>query len=279
MKWILENGYYVNTETGECENKEQYESAVEFLTYSTGEITEPVCLTDSLTYSTGEISHTRKRASGGGRKPVTILNPYSDALQGYKSFNDIPHWLDDVISGSGNNHQSDNTRISPRLVFHLLRCMSTITTGEIRNHINDKRAITTQDIVSTSYCEKVRNSLVSAIHAIEHQLRNGKDFYTPDYDDFDFDVDAWNYEHYSHPEQSEQAYQDKLMQVYTVTGFIHSCLILPSLTTGEIRIVGDAHSGMMEVIKINPRKFKEAFDALSSEGSYLINDITFKIAA
>lgn len=292
MEWILSGDYYVNTETGECETKEQYESAVAFLSSEVEINYEEIAGDNQVassgdSYSTALISNSRKRAVGGGRKPVEIHNPYYSALQGYHSYEDLPQWLEDVIYGSGNNH-SGNTRISGKLLFHVLRSMTTLSTALIRNHLNSKRSITTGDTVSIRYSQDILESVRSAIGAIEHQLLIGKDFYTPEYDDFDFDLDAWNYEHHTYIEQSEEQLIEKLKQAglndnqiknYLEGKLIDSDVEESHITTALIRTVKDAHSGMVEIIKTHPKLFKEAFDSLSSVGTYQINNTIYKVAA
>lgn len=194
-EWILENGWYVNHETGECEKQSRFEEAIKYLTYSTAEIREKT--EDYITTAL-----IRKRAVGGGRKPKMISNPFQLSLRGYESFSDIPQWLDDVLTGAGNAH-TGNTRISAEMIFHFLKALPFITTALIRTHLNNKRSITTGDVVnSTRYIQELLSSCESAIKSIEYHLERGKDFYTPEYDDFDFEQDAINYLAHVQPTQT-----------------------------------------------------------------------------
>lgn len=194
-EWILENGWYVNHETGECEKQSRFEEAIKFLTTTTDEISKKT--EDYIT--TAEI---RKRAVGGGRKPKMISNPYQLSLRGYKQFSDIPQWLDDVLHGAGNAH-TGNTRVSAKLVFHLLSALPFITTALIRAHMNSKRNEITGDIISSDrYLREILSSCESAMKSIEYHLERGKDFYTPEYDEFNFEQDACNYISHIQPTQT-----------------------------------------------------------------------------
>lgn len=194
-EWILENGWYVNHETGECEKQSRFEEAVKFLTYSTAEISEKT--EDYITTAV-----IRKRAVGGGRKPKMISNPFQPSLMGYRIYSDIPQWLDDVLTGAGNAH-TGNTRVSSKLVFHLLSALPFITTALIRAHMNSKRNEITGDVISSDrYLREILSSCESTIKSIEYHLERGKDFYTPEYDDFDFEQDAVNYLSHVQPTQT-----------------------------------------------------------------------------
>lgn len=190
-EWYLENGYYVNHSTGECEKQSRFEEAVKFLTTSSAVIPSDEIVKKAVD-KVVPLSSAEIKSNGRGRKPKFISNPYCLSLRGYKKFSDLPQWLDDVLYGSGNAHEH-GCRVPVKLVYCLLRDLPFISSAVIKTYINSKRDITTGDIVNDRYCRYIVATLESAMKSIEYHLERGKDFYTPEYDDFDFEQDAVNY--------------------------------------------------------------------------------------
>ncbi|EJN5909425.1 hypothetical protein ABE356_000217 [Escherichia coli] len=111
-----------------------------------------------------------------GRKPKDYYNHYfhvfADLSYGAHK-NDLASWVDDILVGAG-RLDTGNTKVSPDLIFAILKGMPYLSTAEIKSWLNRKRVVIGGDeITSDRYCRHLMNICLSAMRSLDYHTERG----------------------------------------------------------------------------------------------------------
>ena len=110
-----------------------------------------------------------------GRKPTDLYNHWYMELRTISDYEHLSSWVDDILTGAG-RLSTGNSRVSPKLIFNLLKSLPFISTREIKEHMNSSRMrVLWGDVIEDdSYCRWLRAAVLSAMRSLDYHTEKGK---------------------------------------------------------------------------------------------------------
>lgn len=108
-----------------------------------------------------------------GRKPKEVVNYWFQSFTEITDYDDLAQWVDDVLNGAA-RLSTGNSHTTALMIFHILKTIPFLTVSEVKDHINQKRAVLGQHVINDdSYIRWIISVTLSVMKSLDYHTERG----------------------------------------------------------------------------------------------------------